>query len=132
MFILYFFWFEIATKLSYCNRITNLILLKVINWDIFFEKAQKTIYISNSIIENKLKVYPNPSSNYTTVEINITEGSLGQLIIYNMLGGKIFEQKIDKSDILTIETNNYSDGIYMVVLLSDKEILEKQKLIILK
>ncbi len=79
------------------------------------------------------KVYPNPGSDFTTVEINIDDKIFqGQLIVYNLLGAEILKQIVYDNEILNINTKDFNNGIYLYVLKSDKEIIEKQKVIISK
>ena len=79
------------------------------------------------------KVYPNPGSDFTTVEINIDDKIFqGQLIVYNLLGAEILKQIVYDNEILNINTKDFNNGFYLYVLKSDKEIIEKQKVIISK
>ena len=79
------------------------------------------------------KVYPNPSSDYIKVEIKLSdETQKGQLIVYNILGAEIFKQNVLNTDILTINIDEYNNGIYFFVLSTEVGVIEKEKIIITK
>ncbi|MBL7882456.1 MAG: T9SS type A sorting domain-containing protein [Bacteroidia bacterium] len=84
-------------------------------------------------ITNKLKVYPNPASDFSTVEIKLDETiTNAEFIIYNLLGSKVYSQQVKNIDVLTIDTKELNNGIYLYVLKTNNEIIEKQKVIISK
>ena len=63
----------------------------------------------------ELKVYPNPTTTQTTITyMQLNKES--QLQIYNMLGQKVYEEKLLKgSSQITIDTRAYKRGLYKVV-----------------
>jgi len=88
-----------------------------------------------SVVEkqNFLKVYPNPTSDFTNVEIKLlNENSHSELIIYNSLGSQIERRSVTDKDVLTVNTKDYSKGIYLFLLKTDFKIMDKQKVIISK
>ncbi len=81
----------------------------------------------------KLNVYPNPSNDFSTVEIKIDENAANaEFVIYNLLGSKIYSQQVKSNDVLTINVKEMNNGVYLYALIRNNEILEKQKVIILK
>ena len=64
----------------------------------------------------ELKVYPNPATTQTTITyMQLNKES--QLQIYNMLGQKVYEEKLSKgSSQITIDTRAYKKGLYKVVV----------------
>jgi hypothetical protein len=77
--------------------------------------------LSSGIIENKkektkLNIYPNPATTQTTISYPTAEKAL-TLQIYNMLGQKVYEEKLSKgSSQTTIDTRAYKKGLYKVVM----------------
>lgn len=81
--------------------------------------------------QSTFKIYPNPATDFTTVEITIdVENISAQLIIYDLLGTEIQRQRIYDQNVLTINTGNLSNGIYLFVVKTHEGILQKQKFII--
>ena len=90
--------------------------------------------ISNPLLEiSQFKVYPNPSSDYTKVEIQLEEEIFqAELLIYNLLGAEILRQTVKKNEVLTVNNKEFNSGIYLYVLKTEQGIVEKQKIIISK
>lgn len=82
----------------------------------------------------KLKIYPNPTNQISTVEINVpdTVGTF-KLVAMDVLGNiiKSYPVNTEKSS-LTIQADDYSQGIYLCVLYHDGEIIDMQKIVITK
>ena len=66
-----------------------------------------TIQISN----NEVKVYPNPATEYCTIEANGYK--MDKVELYNLLGQKLFEGEVNDS-ITKINTSNLVNGTYFV------------------
>ena len=79
------------------------------------------------------KVYPNPSTEQANVEIDLENETMkAQLIIYNMLGSEISRYNVVDKDVLRIDTKQFNNGIYLFVLKTEGDIVEKQKVIVAK
>jgi len=98
------------------------------------EIANCNVGVEELEIENGgLKIYPNPASEYSTVEIRLNdENRAAEFIIYNILGSRIYSQQVKDNDVLTIDNKELNNGIYLYVLKTNNEIIEKQKVIISK
>jgi hypothetical protein len=83
--------------------------------------------------DKSLKIYPNPSTEYASVEANLPE-STGQiqLVVYNLLGTQILTQPLSNKETFILDTKELSNGIYLFCLLTEQGIIEKQKVIISK
>lgn len=69
----------------------------------------------------EIELYPNPAKDVLTVK---AEG-LDNVVVYNSLGQKVFEQKVDAEE-TTINTNNFDAGVYMVrIIANGKEVTRK-------
>jgi hypothetical protein len=52
------------------------------------------------------------------------------LEIYDLLGAKIFTQTIVNNETTVVETKSLNNGIYLFVLKTETNLLEKEKIII--
>ena len=79
---------------------------------------------------NNITIYPNPADNYIIVELpnNLLNGNI---ILYNQLGIVEYECTIN-SDSIRIETDNLSNGIHYIKVISDNHAIKVQKVIINK
>ncbi|HLC83502.1 MAG TPA: T9SS type A sorting domain-containing protein [Bacteroidia bacterium] len=81
----------------------------------------------------QLKVYPNPCNDYATVEIRLSETQASaKLIVYNLLGSEIIEQKVINNETYIIDTKEYNNGIYFFVLSTEAGIVAREKIIVSK
>ena len=76
-------------------------------------------------IEENLIIYPNPFSSSITIKDNYV--NIKNVSIYNALGGKVFNMNYN-SNLVKIDLDYLSKGVYIVVLTTDKGI-EKRKII---
>ena len=76
-----------------------------------------------------LRIYPNPISDKAVIEVQNPMGLELDLSIYGVLGQKIFERKILKSEDIILKKRDMSAGVYIVILRGDK-LLETRKVII--
>ncbi|HLC83503.1 MAG TPA: T9SS type A sorting domain-containing protein, partial [Bacteroidia bacterium] len=97
----------------------------------------RSMDVSNSEnIEDKnsmpgLKVYPNPATDFTKVEIRLSEEVKNpQLVIYNLLGSEILKKSIENNQEIIFDMKDFNTGIYFFVLKTENGIVEKQKVIV--
>lgn len=82
----------------------------------------------DNISKSNSSVYPNPAINYFTISVN--NSLIGtQLILTNLLGKTIFNQKIN-SQKQTFSTRNLNSGIYFYSIVNNNKIVETKKIII--
>lgn len=79
-------------------------------------------------------VYPNPTSDITTVEIELLETENDyELSIQDAVGREVSVIKLSSGyNILSLETNQFSEGIYFIQIKSNSEIIQSKKLIVIK
>jgi len=75
--------------------------------------------IDSPSIENDLKIYPNPTSNYLTIESDLNYHTIN---IYN-LSGKIVKTTERNNQILV---SDLSKGLYFIQLVADKNVITKK------
>jgi hypothetical protein len=102
------------------------------------QSARRVIPSNPEIVQKQnnlsgFKVYPNPGSDYTKVEIHLNNDELhAELIVYNLLGSEVSRQAATNNNVLTINTKEFNNGIYLYVLKTEQGIIEKQKVLIIK
>ncbi|MDD4748322.1 MAG: T9SS type A sorting domain-containing protein, partial [Salinivirgaceae bacterium] len=77
--------------------------------------------------ETLFMVYPNPTSDFVTINTNRTENCV--LELYNASGVRVYQSNVI-STTTKINTTNYKTGIYYVRLVKEGEVLETVKLIV--
>jgi len=79
---------------------------------LFVKYWNKTTNINNVWLErNQIKVYPNPSNNYITIESNTDV--IGKIRIYSNIGQLMYDNNID-TKLITIDNIDWASGIYIV------------------
>ena len=88
----------------------------------------------DSIIEkvNSAKLYPNPANNKLEIEFNTIAGEFN-ISFYNILGEEVFDKKImTNSNKFTLNLDKIKTGIYLVKITKNKEVICKEKIVVLK
>jgi len=82
----------------------------------------------------KLLAYPNPSSEYTTIEYEFPQGiNQGEIAIYDLNGREIKRYSIDNTfKNLILYNNDLSSGTYMYSLEAKGKVIEAKKMLIVK
>lgn len=77
--------------------------------------------IMNSEQEPTIRVFPNPTSKLTTVEIKESSIGLGHLELYNVSGQLLLKQEIVQPDQrLQLDLSDFINGIYILRIVGDK------------
>ena len=79
------------------------------------------------------KAYPNPANNAINLNYKIEEGQNATLAIYNLMGQLI--EKVDLSSdktTVTLNTNNFIQGLYFINISLDNRIISNDKVVIIK
>lgn len=123
--ILPFYYNNIETKIFFNHMMTNGIGYiwdgDLNEWSIAnnfnFSYSEQNILSVSEIIEEQLKIYPNPVSNILTIKSEINP--IDKVEIYSVLGKKI---KTIDSDFENINTGDLSKGIYLLRIYTEKGI----------
>lgn len=93
-------------------------------------KTDETTHTLESITK-LFNLYPNPSNGNAFVTYASTiKYTQADIIVIDITGKKVIEQKLNANDnVHTIYTQNLTTGMYLVCLVLDGNIIEKQKLI---
>lgn len=75
--------------------------------------------------ESDWLVYPNPANEKMVIQLK-ENNSTAQLLIYDMLGNKRFEMKLNNNSRCELNIENWPLGVYSVLLKSEKGIFSKR------
>lgn len=76
-------------------------------------------------------VYPNPASDQAHVNFELPTGTTGTVIIRDMIGKVVYRENLEtENGKATINTQNFSDGIYFCSLMMDEKTILTRKMII--
>ena len=78
--------------------------------------------------DNKLSVYPNPTSSLTNVVISITEGETGIIRMVDLQGRTVAVESVASSGYFIFDVSGLSAGIYFVELLINGAAIETRKI----
>lgn len=79
---------------------------------------QQTLNSNNFSIENKISIYPNPSTNVINIEGNISNNY--NIEVYDLIGKQIGNYKNKKS----IDVSNFISGIYLIKIIDFENNIE--------
>ncbi|MEJ5350373.1 MAG: hypothetical protein WHS65_02150 [Melioribacteraceae bacterium] len=66
------------------------------------------------------------------IKINNKKSISGDLLLYSILGEKIFETHIEANKRTIIIPANYSSGVYVIILTSNSKIIQMKKVVVVK
>ncbi|MDD2987171.1 T9SS type A sorting domain-containing protein [Flavobacterium sp.] len=100
-------------------------------WDYVFRTfVTESLGIENySTNHEYIKIYPNPFSTQTTLEI-VNHSKNAMLTLYNAIGQKVIQMDNLNGDRITINRDNLPSGLYFVHLSANNKTLSVNKLII--
>lgn len=115
------------------------------SWTTFGEDANGELYIAggsniykitdsslsvDKAIINELKIYPNPTSNYVTIEFNDNYNTIEEILILNVLGQTVKKIIKPNSKKLKIDIENFVGGLYYIEISTADNLNITKKLII--
>ena len=79
-------------------------------------------------IENKsqLNIYPNPSKDFLTINLNKTIAANAEITIYSFTGELVYAENIDFLDNVNINVSNIVKGIYLLKIKINDDVLTKK------
>ena len=97
------------------------------------EVSSDTIYFQgvgiSEVDNNNLKIYPNPSKGIFNLEWNDSHVDNLNISIYNHTGAMIYQsehQNIMSGEIISIQLENVSTGVYMMQIISPDKVMNKK------
>jgi len=79
----------------------------------------------NETSSTHLKVYPNPTNGYLTVDLG-KETSITNIYIYNFSGSLVFEKEIKNAQNQVIDIQKLNTGIYFVKIIGPEKVYSKK------
>lgn len=80
-------------------------------------------------LQNEIMIFPNPTSGKITLQTKLSQNSDVRIIVYNVLGELMYEQKLVSSQAsfnLQIDLSTLRGGIYMLQVGRGETILRKK------
>lgn len=93
------------------------------------ESLSKIVSINMGFSNSTMQVYALANSSNVNISISIEQVSVGRLIVYNVNGQKVFEQKISLikgNNDLSISMQNAENGVFIATYSSDSQFLKKK------
>lgn len=79
----------------------------------------------------KLKLYPNPATDYLFIDYDILFVKEAKLKIYNSIGSVVYSKDLEeKKDNLKVYVSNFDNGLYFCSLQIDGKLLNTKKILI--
>lgn len=75
----------------------------------------------NTNFESNVIVYPNPSSTIFNFDLTQVEQKYKEIIVYNILGEKVFSSEITPQELNSINLSHLANGYYLARLFNDNE-----------
>lgn len=105
---------------------------------VFFQSSTSCFYYSTSsvddlIIVNDIRIFPNPFSSFTEIVFdgNVKSDETYTVSIYSLSGEIVKNEDFSYSERIIINRENLESGLYYVILKNKKQIISKQKILIL-
>ncbi len=98
----------------------NLVWIDSDKWLFFYSNYSNPLNVSDRILANALKVYPNPTSNFLVVASEIP---IDKVEIFSLLGAKV---KDVQTDFNAIPIYDIADGVYIVKITAGTHSVSKR------
>ena len=79
--------------------------------------------------ESRVSVYPNPASDKVYFHMKGKENRESKIIITDFSGKEVLTSQLQQNNSV-IETKNFSDGVYFYRVISEKEIIDRGKIVV--
>jgi hypothetical protein len=84
-----------------------------------------TLSVSEISATNTVIIYPNPATDYTTINLGNTSGRQVGITLYDVTGREL-RSFLTTDSLLTIQKENLSNGIYFITILIDNKRITKK------
>ena len=89
----------------------------------------KFLDVKINALKNSFILYPNPAPNFVNVKFEISNFSGAELEVFTILGESVFKDRIkdiSKASTYIINTQHFSDGIYIIKVKTNTDIISKK------
>ena len=99
--------------------------------NLFSNQIQEDSSLVNFYDIQKLKLYPNPASDYLFIEYDVIVVKEAKLQIYNSIGAVVYTKNLEeRKDNIKISVSEYKNGLYFCSLKIDGKLLNTRKILI--
>lgn len=114
----------ISLQLKSTNDIKDIVGNSVVNSEFeAYYLNNESLTVGDNFASNSFSIYPNPSNGF--VKIRQEEGSLEQILLYDLSGKKVFVKNCNQQE-TTIDIQKLKPGIYFVKIISTEGIFVKE------
>ena len=87
--------------------------------------------VGNLLKENKLVIYPNPTSGNSKLILDLKE-SINTISVYDMFGQIIFQEKVNINSFsyIDIPSSEFNSGVYIINISNGSKVVKEQKLVV--
>lgn len=127
-------WYTATSSSIYLSEGTQTIRLYAvegswnINWFEIKSQVSANSFISRTSLFNEIKLYPNPVANQLNINL-INYKEIINVDIIDLKGKKVIENKIIESEVITFNTNDLSNGVYLVRVKYSSGVIAMKKFI---
>lgn len=93
--------------------------------------VQNRTDINSNKTDNNILIYPNPTNSIIHFNLNISEPQQALLNIFNMAGQKFMEYQVQNGE-NSIDLRSLSDGVYYLIITSNKKKIYSSKVTLIK
>ena len=80
---------------------------------------------------SNLQVFPNPASQFLSINLSFNQLQRGQIFVFNKIGKKIWQQTFsDKKANYQILVDNWTSGIYYLIIQTEKGIKTEEIVVV--
>ena len=114
--------YSLEEKMEYFWRMRAITNGDTTNWSAtgnFYTPFPPIGINDNIFLKENVQIYPNPSNGIMNVELNVNENSIVRISVMDLLGQKVFENKVnfvEGSQIQKIDLNMLEAGLYILRL----------------
>ena len=97
-----------------------------------FSTSLNVIVNTNEVNEpNKISIYPNPTNDFTTVDLELSKLSDVQIFVYDLLGRQMFSRNLGpvQSTVQNLDVSNLNEGIYLILLQLDGKMVQVERFV---
>jgi endoglucanase len=93
----------------------------------------ESLSIDNAVLDTKIVLYPNPSSNYLNVKLSSSDKKIKHIRIIDINNRIINKYAPKHTNSIKLNTNNLENGIYLIqITTSENEVLSYKKIVVAK
>lgn len=90
---------------------------QIITWNVTgcLTGNECTSYIPEFISESNVSIYPNPSANTITIDLD-NASSINSLKVFNVLGKNVISEPVNKAGKYELDISKLNNGVYLIVI----------------